>query len=245
MKTGGLWLLGGALLASALVFAGCQTFLSARDGDIRHATHALDRARDDAQRARAYSSRGTAYSEKARYSRIMKLIPHEEYERLFNLAMKDHNQAVALSPADAAVYLNRAQAYYDRGSLDLVEGGGSKALANNPWFDQAALDFEKAAQTDPRNYLALDLLGLTYEQNSQPDKAIEAYTREMALHRRLGKMRLADAYCNIGFGHEQRREFADAAAAYRKSIEFGVADDKSCPVEPWAEIAGMARGGHQ
>jgi hypothetical protein len=48
----------------------------------------------------------------------------------------------------------------------------------------------------------------------------------------LGKQRLADAYCNMGLQHQQQKDYAAAAAAYRKSIEFGVADDKSCPVEP-------------
>ena len=112
------------LLAGAIVLTGCifgsATFLADRDTDIKDATQAIQNARDDGQRAKGYSSRGVAYSEKARYSRIMKLIPNEEYERLFDLAIKDHNQAVALSPG-AEVFLNRAQAYYDRGALDLVE----------------------------------------------------------------------------------------------------------------------------
>ena len=48
----------------------------------------------------------------------------------------------------------------------------------------------------------------------------------------LGKQRLADVYCNIGSQHQQQNDLAAAAAAYRKSIEFGLADDKCCPVEP-------------
>jgi tetratricopeptide (TPR) repeat protein len=113
-------LLGVVLFASLLVLAGCVDFLSGRESDIRDATQALERARDDAQRAKAYSSRGTAYSEKARYSRISKLISDDAYERLFGLAIKDHDQAVALNPANAEVYFKRAQTYYDRGSLDLI-----------------------------------------------------------------------------------------------------------------------------
>ena len=235
-----LFLSGLVLLAGLLVCVGCRnTFLSDRDNDIQEATHAIQTARDDAQRAKAHSSRGTAYSEKARFSRIMKLIPPAEYERLFDLAIQDHNLAVALNPANAEIYFNRAQAYYDRGSLDLLESnGGSRPLSSNPWFDAAAVDFQKAAATDTRNYMALDLLGLTYEQNSQPDQAIQAYTREMALNR-LGKSRLADAYCNIGYRHQVERDFAAATAAYRKSIEFGVADDKSCPVEPFETMLAL------
>ena len=208
---------------------GCGDFLGSRDNDIRESTQALQSARDDRQRAKAYSSRGVAYSEKARYGRIMKRIPTDEYERLFDLAVKDHNQAIALNPADAEVYLNRGQAYYDRGFLDIVENKNGKS-----WFDPAAVDFEKVTEMTPQNAHAYDMLGLTYQQNHEPEKAVRAYTQEMALDNRLGKMRLADAYCDSGFEHQQHKELAAAAAAYQKSTEFGIADDKSCPYDPFA-----------
>ena len=224
-------LCGLVLLVGLIAPVGCGDFMSAREGDIKDSTHAIETARNDAQRAKAYSSRGTAYSEKARYGRIMKSIRNDEYERWFDLAIKDHNQAVALNPASTEVYFNRAQTYYDRGSLDLLENMSS----SKAWFDAAALDFEKAIEKDPKNDLAFDRLGLTYEQNGEADKAIRAYTQEMALNR-LGKRRLADAYCNIGFQHQQQKEFAAAAAAYQKSIEFGRADDKNCPYEPFGSM---------
>jgi len=220
------------LLASSIAFVGCgpNTFLSDRDGEIKDATQALETARDDGRRAKAYSSRGAAYSEKARFSRISKLIPNEEYERLFDLAIKDHNQAVALNPSSAEVYFNWAQANYDRGALDLVENKDGKA-----WFDAAALDFEQAVEKDPKNSLAFDRLGLTYESNGEEDKAIRAYTQEMALDP-LGRSRLATAHCYFGFQHQQKKEFAAAAMAYQKSVEFGAADDKTCPYEPFESM---------
>jgi tetratricopeptide (TPR) repeat protein len=231
-------LCGLILLASSIVFVGCAemgpaAFLGARDSEIKDATQALETARDDGARAKAYSSRGTAYSEKARYSRISKLIPNEEYERLFDLAIKDHNQAVALDPSNAEVYFNRAQAYYDRGAGDFVYNTEPWLVdpTTKSWLDAAAADFEKSIEKDPKNSLALDRLGLAYEQAGEEDKAVRAYTQELALDR-LGKQRLADAYCFFGFRHEQQKEFAAAAAAYQKSTEFGTADDKSCPYNP-------------
>ena len=105
-------LCAAVLLAGLIVCIGCAwgpaVFLSGRDWEIKDSTQAIEIARDDAQRAKAYSSRGAAYSEKARYSRLSKLISNDEYERLFDLAMKDHNQAVALNPNDAEGYFNRA-----------------------------------------------------------------------------------------------------------------------------------------
>ena len=218
---------------------GPTAFLNGRDNDINNATQAIEAARDEVQRAKAYSSRGVAYSEKARYSRISKLIPTEEYERLFDLAMKDHNQAVALDPASTQVFFNRAQANYDRGSLDLVENKDGKS-----WFDAAAVDFEQAVKLDPKNSLALDRLGLTYESNDQGDKAVQAYTKELAFDP-FAKQRLSDAYCNIGFRHQQKKEIAAAAEAYRKSIEWGAADDKSCPYEPLESLAWIYNQDHE
>jgi tetratricopeptide (TPR) repeat protein len=191
---------------------GSASFLGARDSEIKESTQAIESARQDGQRAQAYSSRGHAYSEKARYSRITKSIPRDEYERLFDLAIKDHNQAVALDPDNAEIYFNRADAYYFRGFLDSVENKDGKM-----WFDTAASDFEKAIEKKPKYKEAIDLLGLAYEQAGEEDKAVQA-----------------DAYCSFGFRHQQANELAAAAAAFEKSTEFGVADDKSCPYDPFA-----------
>src|SRR5712692_5152010 len=65
----------------------------------------------------------SAYSEKARYSRAFKLISAGEYDRLFGLAVKDHDQAVALDPVSAEAYYSRGQTYYDRAALEVVEDG--------------------------------------------------------------------------------------------------------------------------
>ena len=100
-------------IASLLAFVGCANFLASRNDDIRESSQAIEKARDDSQRAKAYSSRGVAYSEEARYSRITKRVSGAEYERLFALAIKDHNQAVALNPGSADAYFNRGQAYYE------------------------------------------------------------------------------------------------------------------------------------
>jgi tetratricopeptide (TPR) repeat protein len=231
---------GLVLLASLIVCVGCTDFLTERDGEIQDATHAIETARNDGERAKAYSARGTAYSEKARFGRISKRIPNSEDDRLFDLAIKDHNQAVALNPGSAEVYFNRGHAYYDRGTQDLIYNTEPWITppTTKAWLDAAASDFKKAAEKDPKNDMAFDLLGLAYEQAGEEDEAVRAYTSEMALNR-LGKQRLADAYCFFGFRHQQLKEYAVAAAAYQKSVEFGLADDKSCPYEPFASMVGI------
>src|SRR2546430_16108496 len=84
------------LLLLGLLLGGCggpSYYLASYERDIGSSTRAIETARDDADRAAAYTKRGSAYSEKARYSRAFKLIPPAEYERLFGLAIKNHDQA--------------------------------------------------------------------------------------------------------------------------------------------------------
>jgi tetratricopeptide (TPR) repeat protein len=238
------WLGGVALLSILTLLTACEMgpamFLGARDREISESTQAVQSARNDAERAKAYSTRGVAYSEKARYSREFKLIPADEYQRLFDLAVKDHDEAVRLNPDSAETYFNRGQAYYDRGNLDLMDKKDGK-----PWFDLAAANFEKAAQKDPKNDLAFDRLGLTHEANGESDKAIRDYTQEMALVP-FGRQRLADAYCIRGFHLQQESKDAAAVAEFQKSIEFGTADDDVCPYQPFDSlIAFYTRETHQ
>ena len=234
---GDRWLIiGGTCML--LVFGGCgrmahSLYLSGCDRDIRNATQAIDTARDNELRAKGFSKRGGAYSEKARYSRLFKLIPEDEYERLFQLAITDHKQAVALDQGHAELYLNRGQAYYDRATLELLEGKDAKR-----WFDPAATDFETAVQKDARDYQALDRLGLVHQQNGEPEKAIEDYTKEMALNP-LGKARLTDAYCTLASHNHGRKKYDTAAAAYRKSIELRTGGDDGCACDPYEPLVAL------
>ncbi len=68
-----------------LLLGGCgpmsqSAYLASYDRDISSATQAVEAARDDTHRSSAYSKRGSAYSEKARYSRAFKLISSDEYD---------------------------------------------------------------------------------------------------------------------------------------------------------------------
>ena len=242
--------IAGLLCASVLLFlAGCNRiarswYLSSYDGDISSSTKAIETARDNAHRAEAYAKRGSAYSEKARYSRAFKLISADEYDRLFGLALKDHDQAVALDPS-AEAYYTRGVTYYDRAALEVVVDGvlvGSDA-DRKAWFDPAAADFKKAIERDGRLYLAWDRLGLIHETTGELDQAIGDYSQEMALNP-LGRTRLADAYCTRGsFGQKEKKDDA-AIADYEKSIDTGATAD-GCSCDPYNPLVGLYAEGRR
>ena len=219
-----------------LLLAGCTRiarswYLSSYDRDISSSTKAIDTAHDTAHRAEAYARRGNAYSEKARYSRAFKLISANEYDRLFGLAVKDHDQAIALDPS-AEAYYTRGATYYDRAALDAVVDGrlmGSEA-DRKAWFAPATADFKKAIERDGRLYLAWDRLGLIHETTGELDQAISDYSQEMALNP-LGRARLADAYCTRGSSYPKEKTAA-AIADYEKSIDTGATAD-GCSCDPY------------
>ena len=226
------------LCASLLLFlTGCvriahALYLSSYDREISSGTRAIESARDNAARAAAYTQRGSAYSEKARYSRAFNLIPKDEYDRLFGLAIKDHDQAIALDPASGEAYYGRGIAYYDRANLETVVNGNLVASDADlkTRFAPAAADFQKATEKDGHNFMTWDYLGLTHESAGELDQAISAYSQEMTLNP-LGKSRLADAYCERA-GSDQKEKKADAAADFQKSIEIGATAD-GCSCDPY------------
>ena len=223
------------LLGVLLGGCGQSWYLAGYERDISSATRAIETARDDAHRAAAYSKRGSVYSEKARYSRAFKLISSDEYGRLFGLAIQDHDQAIALDPANADAYFSRGQTYYARAALETVVDGvavGTDA-ARKAWFDPAVADFKQAVERDGRHHLAWDMLGLIHETTGEFDQAIREYSQEMALNP-LGKSRVANAYCLRGGSDQKEKKYDAAIADYGKAIDMGAtADDWSCdPYNP-------------
>jgi tetratricopeptide (TPR) repeat protein len=237
---GRLWVSVPLLLGLLLGGCGPSYFLASYERDIRSSTRAIETARDDAHRAAAYTRRGSAYSEKARYSRAFKLISPDKYARLFGLAIKDHNQAIALDPASPDAYYGRGVAYYDRAVLEVVVNGmlvGDKTTWNL-WFDPAIADFRKATEKDARHSQAWDRLGLSHETIGELDQAIDAYTQVMAVDPKLGKARLADTYCERGNSNQKENKHDAAIADYEKSIDTGATAD-GCSCDPYNPLFGL------
>jgi tetratricopeptide (TPR) repeat protein len=210
---------------------GQSWFLSSNAKDIEKATKAIEAARDDGERARAYDERGRGYSERARYSKAFKLIPEDEYLRLFNLAIKDQDQAIALAPGNAEVYLGRGLTYYNRAALEDLEGPEAKVH-----FASATSDFTMAIERDARNVQALDMRGLVHTVLGELDGAIADFAQVMTIDAHLGKLRLAEAYCERGSSSQKASNYDAAIADYERSIEFS-SFGGGCECQPESPLA--------
>ena len=222
----------GILLAAIVLLGGCtsvfriyQSWVVSRyDGEIRRAGQAIAASGNTAQRAAAYADRADAYSEKARYSRLMKLIPGEEYGRLFDLAIQDYNQAIALDPDNSEMYYRRGNAYYSRAGLDMIYKPTSVFLA------PAKADFSRVVEKNPKNVMALDMLGLTDGSMGDWTQAIADFEQETALDPQQ-RFRVSDAYCNRGSRYP-REKYDLAISDLNRAIQMRGTSDP-CECEPY------------
>ena len=219
------------LLSGACGSMSRSWYLASYAAEIEKATKAIEAARDNGERARAYDERGRGYSETARYSRAFKLIAADEYDRLFDMAIKDQDQAVALAPRDAEVYLGRGLTYYNRAALEDLDSPKRKDL-----FGSAEADFTRAIERDGRNPQALDMRGVVHTLNGEQDLAIADFTLVMAIDSHLGKLRLAEAYCERGSTYHKARNYDAAIADYEKSIEYRTGGG-GCECQPESPLA--------
>jgi lipoprotein NlpI len=202
-----------------------QGWYGRSDVEIRRAGRAIAASRNTAERAAAYADRADAYSEKARYLRLIKHIAGEEYNKLFYLAMQDYNQAIALDPDNAEMYYRRGDAFYSRAGLDMIY-----APYKSVFLAPAKADFSRAVEMNPQNDLALDMLGLTEGSMGDWTEALAVFEQEAALKPRM-RFRVSDAYCNRGT-HYPREKYDLAIADLNRTIQMRDASDP-CECEPY------------
>jgi tetratricopeptide (TPR) repeat protein len=221
------------LAGTALFLCGCGRIIeswsvSRYDREIRRAGQAIEDSKNPAQRAAAYADRADAYSEKARYSRIMKLIPVEEYDKLFDLAVEDYDQAITLDPENANMYYRRGNAYYSRAGLEMIY-----VSTPSPALAPAKADFSRVVEKDPRDAMALDMLGLTEGSMGDWTQALADFERETALELRM-RFRVSDAYCNRGSRYPKEKHDL-AISDLNRAIEMRIASDP-CECEPYTPL---------
>jgi tetratricopeptide (TPR) repeat protein len=105
--------------------------------------------------------------------------------------------AADLDPNDAGAYINRGNAYVDKGK-----------------HDRALADFNKAIELDPNNALAYLGRGNAYAA-IQIDRAIVDYTQAIDLDPNFAK-----AYYNRGVIYEDKGDKARAIADFRRALSL-------------------------
>ena len=226
MKWCGAAILGaGALLLGGWMLLGPGWYLSRSDGEIRRAGQALAASTNTIQRAAAYADRADAYADKARYSRVMNLITDEEYIRLFDLALQDYNQSIALDPDNAELYYRRGNAYYSRAGLDMIY-----TPYTSVFLAPAKADFSRVVEKSPRDVDALDMLGLTDASMGDWTQAIADFEQEAALKPKM-RFRVSDAYCNRGSRYPKEK-YDLAISDLNRAIQIRVTSDP-CECEPY------------
>jgi Tfp pilus assembly protein PilF len=78
---------------------------------------------------------------------------------------------------------------------------------------QAVAALREAISLDPTSALYRDVLGLVFSQLQRPDLALEQFQHAVALDPQL-----ADAHLHLGVSLAESRDWAGAAAAYRKAL---------------------------
>ena len=102
----------------------------------------------------------------------------------------------------AAAYINRGNAYDDKGE-----------------HDRAIEDYDKAIALNPKNANAYYNRGNAYYNMSEYDRAIKDYDNAIALDPKY-----ADAYGNRGTSYRNKGEYDSAIADYDKSIALNPND---------------------
>jgi tetratricopeptide (TPR) repeat protein len=223
------------LLLSCACTWGPESWLAANQANIDEATRAVEAARDDKELARSLTARGHAYGERARYSTTLKARSSEDCRRWFDLAREDHDRAVSLTPRDPKVYLERGLTYYFRAA---VQDSSDPEVAAH--YAAAIQDFTAVLERDAEHEQALDMRGLVHQATGDYDAAIADFTREMSIEPRIGRMRLADAFCNRASSHQRENRIEQAIADYEKSIELG-ASAGGCECQPHAPLSQLYR----
>ncbi|MBY0527314.1 MAG: tetratricopeptide repeat protein [Gemmataceae bacterium] len=120
-----------------------------------------------------------------------------------SLRVLDQNIAAATAvirkqPASAAVYVQRGNAYFDKGE-----------------FDRARADYSEAIRRNDRDAVAYRNRGMTYAQQGDSGRAIADYDEALRW-----APRHAATYHNRGLAHAQKGEFARAVADLTEALHL-------------------------
>jgi len=142
------------------------------------------------------------------------------------------NTAIHLDSNFDIAYINRGNAWRDKGDYDRAISDFNKAIELNPRFDlaynnrgtarydngnydQAISDFNKAIELNPKLALPYYNRGLVWVSKTNYDRAISDFNKAIELNPRY-----ADAYCNRGQAWNEKGYYDRALSDINKAIEL-------------------------
>jgi tetratricopeptide (TPR) repeat protein len=133
---------------------------------------------------------------------------------LYEIVLKDLDNAIKLNPNDANAYRNRAFAYWGQIGRVYKNISGGEAKANEA-FDLAIADYTKAIELDPNNAARYtDMLGV-YTESGKSDLALVNCNKAIEL-----EPNNANNYGSRGLTYWQMGQYDLALADYNKAIEL-------------------------
>ena len=138
--------------------------------------------------------------------RSSRLVPGFRLRMGLGLVDRRCDEALRLDPKLALAYLNRGNAYYNKGNLDI-----------------AIADYDEALRLNPKLALAYDNRGNAYGKEGDPDRAIADYDAAIRLDPKLANTlapKLANAYCSRGLAYSKKGDRDRAIADYDAAIRL-------------------------
>lgn len=139
-------------------------------------------------------------------------------------AEKDIERGLALTPDFAVGYLMRAQARHERLAVEApgadAPGGNDAAIRESlrmKALDDIAADLGQALRLSPEMAVAWYNLGYVLFESSQPEKALEAFSKAIAIKPDFG-----EAYYNRGYIELRLGRRADGIADLSRAGELGI-----------------------
>lgn len=172
--------------------------------------------RFDPSFARAYGSRGIAYSDLKQHQR----------------AIQDFDRATDLNPRYDAAYNNRGLTYSDLKQYQRAIQNYDQAINLNPRYDgaynnrgatysdlkqyqRAIQDYNRAIELNPRNTSAYKNRGTAYAHLKQNQRAIQDFDRAIELDPRY-----VDAYADRGTAYLNLKRYPRAIQDYDQAIQL-------------------------
>jgi tetratricopeptide (TPR) repeat protein len=163
-----------------------------------------------------YNNRGTAYNSKREYDR----------------AIRDHSEAIRLSPNYAYTYFDRGIDYYDKGDYDRAIQDFNEVIRLNPNFasahysrgtayegkgdyDRAIQDYNEAIRLNPNDTRAYNNRGLAHERKDDYERAIQDYNEAIRLDPND-----TSAHYNRGNAYEDKGDYNRAIQDYNEAIRL-------------------------